>query len=168
MAVKLAARPTGDGVEARASDYLSHGSKRSESKNQATFGCMVKVCGGGDADRSFAMRGTWDWIPGSTCDILRTCRQGADSYQETGAHFHAQAHISTQPPQTREDARFPRADEDQERRSRIEPPSRDWPQTCVGQRRLPRLTSAVLFEPETTTTRSGLDVPQHPPSSAFA
>jgi hypothetical protein len=52
--------------------------------------------------------------------------------EDRGAHFHAQAHISTQSPQTREDARISRADEDQERRSRVEPPSRHWPQARVS------------------------------------
>jgi hypothetical protein len=65
--------------------------------------------------------------------------------EDRGGHFHAQAHISTQSPQTRKDARIPRADEDQERRGRAEPPSRHWPQACVGERRLPRLGSASDF-----------------------
>src|ERR1035441_8095776 len=52
------------------------------------------------------------WIPGPICGTLEPCRQGADSQQKTGTHFHAQAHISTQSPQARENPRFPRAHED--------------------------------------------------------
>jgi len=80
------------------------------------------------------------WIPGSTCDTLRSCRQGADSQVETGAHLHAQAHISTQPPQPCQDSRLSRADEDQERRSRFEPPPCGRAQACLSQSRLSRLS----------------------------
>jgi len=79
------------------------------------------------------------WIPGPNCDRLETCRQGEDSLQETGAHFHAQAHISTQSPQARENPWFPRPHEDQERRRRPQPPPRHRPQARGRQRRLPRL-----------------------------
>ncbi len=85
------------------------------------------------------LRSSWRWIPGATCDTLKTCRQGADFLQEAGAHFHAQAHISTQSPQTREDARFPGTDEDQERGSRVEPPACQGTAQDRRQRRLPRL-----------------------------
>src|ERR1035437_4588892 len=67
------------------------------------------------------------------------CCQSADSLEETGAHFHAQAHISTQPPPPCENARVPGAHEDQGRRCRVEPPPCNRPQARISQRRLPRL-----------------------------
>jgi hypothetical protein len=59
----------------------------------------------------------------------------------TGAHFDAKAHISTKSPETGEDARFSRADEDQERGSCAEPAPRHWPQARIGERGIPRLTA---------------------------
>lgn len=58
---------------------------------------------------------------------------------ETGAHFHAQAHISTQPPPPRQDSRISCAHEDQERGRGAEPPPRRGPQAGFSQRRTPRL-----------------------------
>ena len=85
------------------------------------------------------------WILGSTCDILKTCRPGTDFHQGTGAHFHAEAHISTKPTQTREDPWISCADEDQERRSRFEPSPRHWPQACFCKRWLPRLSGGRML-----------------------
>ena len=70
----------------------------------------------------------------------QSCCQSADSFKETGAHFYAQAHISTQPPPPCENTRVPGAHEDQGRRCRVEPPPCHWPQARCSQRRLPRLT----------------------------
>ena len=39
------------------------------------------------------------WIPERGSDILGDAVKSADSIEETGAHFYAKAHISTQPPQ---------------------------------------------------------------------
>jgi len=86
-----------------------------------------------------------------------------DFREDRGAHFHAQAHISTQSPQTREDAWISRADEDQERRSRVEPPSRHWPQACVGERWLPRLATGV--ECPSHEFRGATGPRGHPPST---
>jgi hypothetical protein len=98
---------------------------------------------------NFPRRPVSRWIPGPTCDTLSTCRQGKDFNQETGAHFHAQAHISTESPQTRENPWLPRSHEDQGWRSRAQPPSRHGPQARVGQRWLPRLTlPCSLFQAE--------------------
>jgi len=83
----------------------------------------------------------WGWIPGQASCKLNTCRQGADFTEEIGAHFHAQAHISTQPPPPREEARLPRPHENQERSCRVEPSPRRWPQACIRQRRASRLSS---------------------------
>jgi ribonuclease P protein component len=88
-------------------------------------------------------RNTRRWIPDSTYDTLDTCRRGTEFNRETGAHFHAKAHISTKPPETGEDTRFSRADEDQERGSCAEPASRDRPQARVGERGIPRLSLGV-------------------------
>ena len=71
--------------------------------------------------------------------IYSRCCQSADSLEETGAHFHAQAHISTQPPPPCKDTRLQGAHEDQGRRCRVEPPPCHWPQARCSQRRLPRL-----------------------------
>jgi hypothetical protein len=62
------------------------------------------------------------WIPDPTCDTLDTCRHGTETLEETGAHSYAQAHISTQPAQPREDPRLSLAHEDQERCRRTQPP----------------------------------------------
>ena len=65
--------------------------------------------------------------------------------EETGAHFHAQAHISTKSTQAREDSRFPRTDEDQGGRSGAEQAPRHRPQTRGSQRRLPRLSGWISY-----------------------
>src|ERR1700679_2174293 len=79
------------------------------------------------------------WISNPTFDILNTCRHGQDFSKETGAHFDAQAHISTEPSSPSKNARLPRAHEDQERRRRSEPPPCRRPQARRRKRRLPRL-----------------------------
>jgi hypothetical protein len=83
------------------------------------------------------------WIPGRACGTLESCRQGADFIEETGAHFDAQAHISTQPPSPREEARIQGAYEDQERGRCVEPAPRGGPQARICQRWLSRLAAAV-------------------------
>jgi len=108
--------------------YCSAGSKRlSRSPEQ--------VLNSGDLSPLWSS----DWIPGPTYGTLNSCRQGEDFHQKTGAHKYAQAHISAQSPQARQDSRFSRPHENQERRSRIEPSSRHWPQARSRQRRIPRL-----------------------------
>ena len=92
----------------------------------------------------------WRWIPGPASCKLKTCRQGPDFTTESGAHFDAQAHISTQPPSPREDARFSSPHEVQERSRGTEPPPRGRPQTRLSQRRSPRLRPP-LFGPERLT-----------------
>ena len=151
--VKLCARVTLSGLSACREHYQSYWKLKPKQSVWllAVFFCRTLTMGSSErrAAPGFVIRRIarpQGWIPGSTCAILGTCRQGADFQEETGAHFHAQAHISTQPPQTREDSRFPRAYEDQERRSRVEPPPGHWPQACGCQRRLPRLVfPAGLF-----------------------
>ena len=89
------------------------------------------------------------WIQSQTFDILNTCRRGQDFRQETGAHFHAQAHISTQPASPLENAWLPLADEDQVRSSRAEPPPRCGAQARFRKCWIPRLSfPAVLFRLE--------------------
>lgn len=56
-----------------------------------------------------------------------------------GAHFHAEAHISTQPPSSVKDPRLPGPYEDQERRGSIVPAPGQGPPSRVRQRGLPRL-----------------------------
>jgi len=85
----------------------------------------------------------------SPAGILRDAAKAKISLRKTGAHFHAQAHISTQPPPPREDSRIPGAHEDQVGRSCHQPPSRSRTQARRGQRGLPRLaSSAALAVPE--------------------
>jgi len=80
------------------------------------------------------------WIQEPICGILKTCRPGRDfDTEDSGAHFHAQAHISAQPPQAGQDTRLPGPHEDQERSRRAQPPPRAGPQARIGQRWLPRL-----------------------------
>src|SRR5205814_8679361 len=80
------------------------------------------------------------WLQSPTFDILNTCRQGQDFRQDTGAHFNAQAHISTQPASSLEDAWLPLADEDQIRSSRAEPPPCDRSQARLCQCWISRLS----------------------------
>ena len=84
------------------------------------------------------------WLPRPTCDILNTCRQGSDFQKETGAHFYAQAHISTQPPSPLEDARLSLTYEDQVGRSRAEPSSCRRPQARLSQRWFSRLSGSPV------------------------
>ena len=86
-----------------------------------------------------------DWIQSQTSDILNTCRQGRDFRQETGAHFHAQAHISTQPASPLENAWLPLADEDQIGSSRAEPSACGGPQARFRQRWISRLVIPAVF-----------------------
>jgi ribonuclease P protein component len=92
-------------------------------------------------------RCTRRWIQRPTFDILNTCRQGQDFREETGAHFYAQAHISTQSASSLESAWLPFTHEDQVRRGRAEPASRSGPQACLSERRIPRLSfpAAIVF-----------------------
>jgi ribonuclease P protein component len=87
------------------------------------------------------------WIQRPTFDILNTCRQGQYFRQETGAHFYAQAHISTQPASSLESAWLPFTHEDEIRRGRAEQASRRGPQARLSKRRIPRLSfpAAVVF-----------------------
>jgi len=79
------------------------------------------------------------WLQTPTFDILNTCHLGEDFRQETGAHFYAKAHISTQPASPLKDARLSLTYEDQVGSSRAEPSSCRRPQARLSQRRLPRL-----------------------------
>src|SRR5579859_2625361 len=79
------------------------------------------------------------WIQSPTFDILNTCRIGQDFRQQTGAHSYAQAHISTQPAPSLENAWLPLAYEDQIGSSRAEPSPCHWPEARFSQCRLPRL-----------------------------
>src|SRR5580698_4254477 len=65
--------------------------------------------------------------------------------EEAGAHFHAQAHISAQSPQARQDSRLSGPHEDQERSRRAQPPPRTGPQARCCQRWLPRLTNGLAL-----------------------
>ncbi len=134
-----------NGGETRRSGYQSHSGKALCFSNRFDVWPRPRV----GWERRFHRPRSSHWIPGATCCTLRICRQGADFSYETGAHYHAQAHISTQSPPPREDARVSRAHEDQERRSRVEPPPRYRPQACGCKRRLPRLALlCFLFQPE--------------------
>jgi hypothetical protein len=84
------------------------------------------------------------WLPRPTSDILNTCRSGSDSRQETGAHFYAQAHISTQPASPFEDARLSLTYEDQIGSRRAEPSPCRGPQARLSQRRLSRLSGSPI------------------------
>jgi len=53
--------------------------------------------------------------------------------------FHAETHISTQPPQPFEDARFSQPHEDEERRCGLVAAAREGPQTSFRERGIPRL-----------------------------
>jgi hypothetical protein len=83
------------------------------------------------------------WIPGAASCKLNTCRQGEISTRKSTRTqeriSNAQAHIPTQPPSPREDARLPGPHEDQERSRRIEPSPRSRPQACLRERGSPRL-----------------------------
>ncbi len=69
--------------------------------------------------------------------------------QETGAHFNAQAHISTQPASSLKNAWLPLTNEDQGRRSGAEPSPCHGPQARLRQRWLSRLSlPAALFRLE--------------------
>jgi hypothetical protein len=86
-----------------------------------------------------------NWIPSSTFDILNTCHIGEDFRQETGAHFYAQAHISTQPASPLKDARLSLTYEDQVGSCRAEPSPCSRPQARLSQRRLSRLSHSRRF-----------------------
>jgi hypothetical protein len=60
-------------------------------------------------------------------------------HKNSGAQFHAEAHISTQPPSPLQSSRLSHSNEDQERSRRIVPAAREGPQACVGECRPPRL-----------------------------
>jgi len=92
------------------------------------------------ADRPFAAPLEPNWIQTPTFDILNTCRLGQDFRRETGAHFYAQAHISTQPAPSLKDAWLPLTHEDQIGCSCAQPPPRHRPEACLRQRRLSRLS----------------------------
>src|SRR5271155_1637801 len=62
-----------------------------------------------------------------------------------GAHFHAEAHISTQPPSPFQDPRLSCPHENQERGRGIVPPSRQGSPSRLGERGLPRLIAAPLL-----------------------
>jgi hypothetical protein len=82
------------------------------------------------------------WIQTPTFDILNTCRQGQDFPRETGAHSYAQAHISTQPAPSLENAWLPLTHEDEIGSRSAQPPSCRRTQARLSQCRLPRLTSS--------------------------
>src|ERR1700733_11224282 len=67
---------------------------------------------------------------------------GLDFLKVTGAQFHAEAHISTQPPPSFEGSRLPHSYENQERSCCSFPPPRQGPQARLRKRRLPRLVLA--------------------------
>ena len=98
-----------------------------------------------DLNRRLRARRTRHWIQTPTFDILNTCRSGHDFRQETGAHFYAQAHISTQPASSLENAWLPLTNEDKTGSSRTEPPSCVRPQACLRKRWLPRLSIPRRF-----------------------
>jgi hypothetical protein len=57
---------------------------------------MMRAPGAGDASTENQMKKKIEdagtkarWIPSPTCDILKTCRQGSDIRDKTGAHFNA-------------------------------------------------------------------------------
>src|ERR1700733_1290086 len=82
--------------------------------------------------------------------------------EEPGAHFHAQAHISAQSPQARQDPRISGPHEDQERSRRAQPPTRAGPQARCRQRRFPRLAISAWLSPAASETQPS------PPPDVFA
>ena len=85
------------------------------------------------------------WILSPTFDILNTCQIGEDIRQETGAHFYAQAHISTQPASPLEDARLSLTNEDQVGSCRAEPSPCSRTQARLSQCWLSRLSHSRRF-----------------------
>ena len=94
----------------------------------------------------------WHWIPGAASCKLNTCRQGEISTRKSTRTqeriSNAQAHIPTQPPSPRENARLSRPHENQERSRGIEPSPCRWPQACFRERGSPRLSSRRAVAPE--------------------
>jgi hypothetical protein len=84
------------------------------------------------------------WLQSPTFDILNTCHLGEDFRQETGAHFYAKAHISTQPASSLKDARLSLTYEDQGGSCCAEPSPCRRPQARLSQRRLPRLSVSPI------------------------
>jgi ribonuclease P protein component len=109
---------------------------------------MADVSTGSEISNAIAGRRAYSrrcWIPGSTFDILKSCRKGSDSKRVIGAHFYAQAHISTQPSPSRQDARLSFAHEDKIRGSGVEPSPRGRPQARLRQRWISRLSLSRRF-----------------------
>jgi hypothetical protein len=76
------------------------------------------------------------------------CLPVKDFRKAIGAQFHAEAHISAQPPPPFEGSRLPHSYENKERSRRSFSPPRQGPQARLGQRRLPRLVRpSPLFHP---------------------
>ena len=113
-------------------------------------------------DPGYQCRGA-RWLQRPTFDILNTCRSGSNFRQEAGAHFYAQAHISTQPASPLEDAWLSLTYEDQVGSSRAEPSSRRRPQARLSERWFSRLSSSRRIVSAGAGSRAHHPLAEFPP-----